>query len=122
VDDKQTVVKHVASWLKKDWVVNEIEQLRQDAEEAHVTTCTQEAKADKWYGAYERKNDQFNRLKEHFDSKISQTNAGLKNKCMILLDLIEEYDRALTAQAAYGGVKITTTKINELRQRGGFSV
>jgi hypothetical protein len=108
--------------VDEKWVTNEMDQLRQDAEEAHVATCTQEAKADKWYGAYERKNDQFNRLKEHFDSKISQTNAGLKNKCMILLDLIEEYDRALTAQAAYGGVKITTTKINELRQQGGFSV
>jgi hypothetical protein len=122
VDDKQTVVKHVASWLKKDWVVNEIEQLKQDAEEAHVAECTQEAKANKWYESYERKNEQFNKLAKDFEDRIADENTELRDKCMIYLSLISEYETVLNQYCSSSMVRLTTTKINELRQRGGFSV
>jgi hypothetical protein len=109
------------TWDEDDhWPGIEIDQLRDDVEEAEGATVDAQESADKWCACYERKNDQYTNLKNKFDSKVTTVNHNLKNKCMILLDLIEQYELMT------GGMLGLTTpfdkKIKQLRQQGGLDV
>jgi hypothetical protein len=104
------------------WPAIEIDQLREDLEEALIGEAVAKQKHSRACDDISDIQWKFSTLKTNFDKRISDTNARLSDKCMILLDLVAEYEKVLIAQAQYGGVKITTTKIKHLRKKGELDV
>jgi hypothetical protein len=109
------------TWDEDDhWPGIEIDQLRDDVEEATVARESAEIKEAqaKAGGAAARAN--YSSLKKEFESRIVEKHGTLLLKSMIYLDLIAEYETIVHQYAGYNGVKLSTTKIKHLRKRGGL--
>ena len=108
--------------LTDHWEEQEVDNLRQDLVEAEacqhraeMIAASAEVEKEKWA----RK---FTEVNEHINEKVDERNGLLREKSMIYLDLIYEYEMVLDQYASNSQVKLTTTKINELRKRGGLQV
>jgi hypothetical protein len=102
------------------WVEQEVGNLRADLEESDCALLEAEeaeeisaALAAKWQGQYLA-------IKSNIEDKVNDMNGKLRMKTMIYLDLIAEYETVLASYARYGQVRLTTTKITDLRKRGGL--
>jgi len=98
-------------------LAEQIDQLRDDLEDAETERDLKEAEADKWYEAYERKSSQCNKIKFEAMQKAEDMNTDLRDKALIYLSLINEYELYLKAMP-----KAAQDRINNLKRRGGIIV
>jgi hypothetical protein len=111
------------NWDDDHWPAIEIDQLKEDLEEAQTETSLSEDRSLMWHRKYKEYNRLYDSLKSKFEIKVTQVNHGLKDKCMTLLDLIDLYERAIIppARGSSTDAKLLL-KIKHLRKKGELDV
>jgi D-mannonate dehydratase len=105
------------------WPSIEINQLRDDIEEATMGEAVALHELNQTEDALDAEKYTHQLLKDNFQSKLTKTNAGLQNKCMTLLDLIDRYEVVLDYHRKQSGLTAPfDAKIKQLRKRGGLDV
>jgi hypothetical protein len=103
------------------WQAEEIDQLRADLEEAEVRADLADETAEKWYGKWEMDKLTLKQAVQEAQRQASELNLHLRDKMMIYLDLVNEYEKALDTYVVHTGVKLTTNnlkRILELKAKG----
>lgn len=103
------------------WRVVEIDQLRDDAEEATIRAEEAEESADAWHRKYEIIEDDMRKLKVTARHQADAKNLKLRDKLCIMIDLMEEYENMLDMYVHRTGVRLTTNnlkRILELKKKG----
>ena len=109
------------------WPGMEIDQLRQDLEEAIICRERAEHEATLEMELRLTLDHEYRYLRHCFNEKLDQINFGLRDKCMLYLDLIEAYnDGFKTITEHWKGsphyMPKHVKKIIELRKKGGLDV
>jgi cell division septum initiation protein DivIVA len=104
-----------------DWAIEEIDQLRDDVATLETQVDQAEAEADKWHHQYLIAQQSRDSIVADEKAKANEMNSKLKDKMVIMIDLMDEYENMLDTYVARTGVKLMTNnlqKILELKQKG----
>lgn len=108
------------------WNAQEIDQLRDDLEDAEIRAKEALAESDDYLDIAEQWQRKCSRINNSIDQQVKlrsdKINEELKNKSMIYLSLINEYESILHQYESHSPVKLTTSSITNLRKRGGLIV
>jgi hypothetical protein len=110
--------------VNPDYFLSErLGQLYDDLEEADKDRYVQETLHDQADQEYRNLLIKFNQMKLHFDERVAEENQEIKDKAMIYLSLINEYEVVLNSTFQLNGTaKFLTPEIQQLRKRGGLIV
>jgi hypothetical protein len=115
------------SCFGNDWEGDELDQLRMDIEEIQIDRDEMEVRMtrakDSATRARNRAGAAFKSLKLHRSEvakEFSETNKTISDKCMVYLDLINEYEAMVYHQARYTSMVPMNAKIINLRKAGGL--
>jgi hypothetical protein len=108
---------------KVSWAAVEIDELRAEVEELECSRDAAEESADNWYNKFEDIQHRMQGAVANERIKGEEMNLALRDKSMIYLSLINEYEELLDFYVARTGVKVMTDnlkRILNLKQRGGL--
>jgi hypothetical protein len=104
------------------WVEQEVDNLKQDLEEAEVLRVRAEMQCVTAQREVEKWSAKFHDIKQNIDNRVDEMNGKVRQKAMIYLDLIAEYETVLAVYEGHSQVRLITSKIHNLRKRGGLQV
>jgi hypothetical protein len=104
------------------WGEGEIDMLRGDVADAQEAQYLAEETAKEALVLADTYQNKYQQIEASIQDKIDSMNGELRKKAMIYLDLIAEYETVLKFYAMHTQVKLATSKITELRKRGGLQV
>jgi hypothetical protein len=99
------------------WQADEIDQLRADLEESEGAIAALETESYNWYESYEKSSEELRHLKDSFQDKLNEENMALRDKSMIYLSLINEFEDLIDSMM----VKVPTDRLRRilnLKKRG----
>jgi hypothetical protein len=105
--------------MDDSWQAQEIDQLQDDLESAEMNEALAVRKMEMAKDRSQKNSRKFAKLKRDFNDQLLKGHMDLRDKSMIYLDLINEYE-SLLKYTAPGAVSSGTIK--KLRQRGGLTV
>jgi hypothetical protein len=103
-------------------LAEQIDQLRDDLEEAYMERNKARLLAERWHESWLSTENKYKQLEDSFESKLTATNHALKDKCMILLDLIALYEDQLLQYRTFNNVTQTNPEITELRRKAHLEI
>ena len=59
-------------------------------------------------------------IKQDTIDSINEKNTDITTRMLALSDVVDEYDKVLNKYVALTNTKLVTTKLNELRSKGGY--
>jgi hypothetical protein len=109
------------------WHIEEIDQLRMDVEEMEIE-CSRvrlnESRAIDSAAIYRNRAQEADQKRRENKQEVYEqfkgANKDLSDKCMIYLDLVNEYENMLDLTCR-GGIRPTNNTIINLRKRGGLT-
>lgn len=104
------------------WAIEERDNLRQDVEELEIEVDGLTTKVLHLKLELADTQRMHAKLKNEFEERIADANGELKDKAMIYLNLINEYEKILSMYAGHNGVELTTNELRHLRKQGGFII
>ena len=83
----------------------------------------QEAKEnwDKYRDKYVEARNKIKWIKQETIENMTEKNKTITTRMLALSDIVDEYDVILDRYIAFTNTKLVTSKLNELRKRGGYS-
>ena len=103
-----------------DWLEIENNDLRQQVEEVDLQNEWLQEAADKAIEAKKKMTDTLSRERATFRDESTEKNHQITNKCVALSNLCDEYQLVLDKYVEHTGMKLTTTKLNQLKEKGGY--
>ena len=100
------------------WIVAEIDDLQDTVEDLEVKIEEVRDQRDTYHDLMDGWQSRFNKLNRTLHDKIQDANLKLRDKSVIYLDLIEEYDREISKSTKFMHIKYSNVKINHLRKKG----
>lgn len=76
---------------------------------------------DKYRDKYVEARNKVRRIKQETIDNMNEDNREITNKWVALSNIVDEYDIILDRYIAFTNTKLVTTKLNDLRKRGGYS-